>query len=142
MGRPDLGATAGVFEGGAVIEARVRHIDADDGVATLDFDGGTLTVGHFGVQPGEAVRVRIRAREVSIALEVPQRISIQNILRGTVVALEALHGASVNVTIVVGAATLRARITKRAARQLALAPGMAVYALIKAVSLDRHGILV
>jgi molybdopterin-binding protein len=39
----------------------------------------------------------------------------------------------------VGAVALRSRITQRAADQLALAPGLEVHALIKAVSLDRHG---
>jgi molybdopterin-binding protein len=39
----------------------------------------------------------------------------------------------------VGAAVLRSRVTKRAAEQLALVPGLEVYAMIKAVSLDRHG---
>jgi molybdate transport system ATP-binding protein len=139
MGRPDLDGAGDVFEGGAVIEARVNSVDRDDGVATLGFDGGTLTVGNLAVQAGEAVRVRIRAREVSIALVLPQHISIQNILRGRVVAMDEAHAGSVNVTIAVGAATLRSRITKRAARQLALQPGQLVYALIKAVSLDRRG---
>lgn len=138
MGRPDLAAAAGVFEGGSVIEAHVQRVDGDDDVATLAFDGGTLTVGGVGAQPGEAVRVRIRAREVSIALSPPQQISIQNILHGRIVGIDALQGSSVTVTIAVGAATLRSRITKRAARQLSLEPGMPVYALIKAVSLDRR----
>lgn len=140
MGRPEPDAAGGLFEGGAVIEARVQAIDPVDGVATLAFDGGVLTVGEFGAQPGEAVRVRIRAREVSIALAPPQQISIQNILHGRVVAVDTPQGPGVNVTIAVGAATLRSRITRRAARQLALAPGKAVYALIKAVSLDRRGL--
>jgi molybdopterin-binding protein len=51
----------------------------------------------------------------------------------------AVQAGIVNVSIAVGAATLRSRITQRAAEQLALAPGLEVYALIKAVSLDRHG---
>ena len=42
------------------------------------------------------------------------------------------------VAIKVGAVTVRARITQRAARQLALQPGMTAYALVKAISLDRH----
>lgn len=138
MGRPDLGA-AGLFEGGAVIETQVQAIDAADGMATLAFDGGVLHVGDFGARIGDAARVRIRAREVSIALEPPRQISIQNILQGTIVAIDAPQGGSLNVTIAVGAATLRSRVTRRAARQLQLAPGQAVYALVKAVSLDRHG---
>ncbi len=138
MGRPDLRPATGVFEGGAVIETRVIGVDFDDGLATLGFDGGTLTVGNFDAQAGERVRVRIRAREVSIALEPPQHISIQNILHGRIAAIDAPHGSSVNVAIVVGTATLRSRITQRSARQLGLIPGMEVYALIKAVSLDRR----
>lgn len=139
MGRPDLRPASGVFEGGAVIETHVIGVDLDDGLATLGFDGGTLTVGNFDAQAGERVRVRIRAREVSIALEPPQHISIQNILRGSVIAIDEPRDSSVVIVIAVGAITLRARITRRAVRQLALAPGMDVYALIKAVSLDRHG---
>lgn len=139
MGRPELLPSGGLFEGGTVIEARVVGIDTEDALATLGFDGGTLTVGNFDARVGERVRVRIRAREVSIALAPPQHISIQNILHGEITALDEPHGSSVNVAISVGAARLRARITRRAARQLALVPGMQVYALIKAVSLDRRG---
>lgn len=141
MGRPDFETSAGMFEGGAVIEAHVERIDAEDGVATLAFDGGTLTVGQFEGQVGEAVRVRIRAREVSIALEAPRHISIQNILRGTIRDIDSTHG-DVTVSIAVGSANLRARVTRRAWRQLALEPGRTVYALIKAVSLERRNVQV
>ncbi len=142
MGRPDAGvsagesASSGFFEGGAVIDARVQSIDTVDGAATLAFDGGELTVGRTSARVGEAVRVRIRAREVSIALESPRHISIQNILRGQIVAMDEAQGG-VLVAIKVGAVTVRARITQRAARQLALQPGMTAYALVKAISLDR-----
>ena len=138
MGRPDLRPASGVFEGGTVIEARVIGFDAEDGLATFGFDGGILTVGNFAAQMGERVRVRIRSREVSIALEPPRHISIQNILRGKITAVDTPGGSNVNVAIAVGAITLHSRITRRSARQLALAPGMEVYALIKAVSLDRR----
>lgn len=137
MGRTDLQTGSRLFDGGAVIEAHVERIDAEDGVATLAFDGGTLTVGQFAGSVGEAVRVRIRAREVSVALEAPRQISIQNILRGRITEVDASQG-DVNVTMAVGAATLRARVTRRALRQLGLAPGLVVYALIKAVSLERR----
>ncbi len=137
MGRADLQPGAGLFEGGAVIEARVDRIDAQDGVATLVFDGGTLTVGQFEGRVGEAVRVRIRAREVSLALEPPRHISIQNILRGTIRDVDAARG-DVNVSVAVGTTLLRARVTRRAARQLQLVPGLSVYALIKAVSLEQR----
>jgi molybdate transport system ATP-binding protein len=137
MGRPDLRPAAGVFEGGAVIDARVTGQDIEYDLATLAFDGGTLTVTNLDALIGEPVRVRVRARDVSIALEPPQRISIQNVLRGRIAAIDSGRDGIVDVTIAVGAVMLRSRVTRRAAHQLALAPGLDVYALIKAVSLDR-----
>jgi molybdate transport system ATP-binding protein len=139
MGRADLRPGEGTFEGGAVIDAKVVEQDMEHDLATLAFDGGMLTATNVDALIGEPVRVRIRARDVSIALERPQRISIQNMLQGTVAALGAERSGIVDVTIAVGATTLRSRITARAARQLQLAPGVEVCALIKAVSLDRRG---
>ncbi|MGH8633094.1 MAG: molybdenum ABC transporter ATP-binding protein [Burkholderiales bacterium] len=139
MGRPDLRAAAGVFEGGTVIDARVTAQDMRYELATLAFDGGNLTVTNLDALIGEPVRVRIRARDVSIALDSPRGISIQNVLRGRIAGIGPARAGVVDVTISVGAVTLRSRVTQRAADQLALAPGLEVHALIKAVSLDRHG---
>jgi molybdate transport system ATP-binding protein len=139
MGRPDLRPAVGVFEGGTVIDTRVAAQDMDDDLATLAFDGGTLTVTNVDALIGEPVRVRIRARDVSIALDAPSRISIQNVLQAKVVSIGAPVSGVVDVSLVVGGTALRSRVTKRAASQLALAPGREVYALIKAVSLDRSG---
>jgi len=139
MGRTDLRPAAGTFEGGAVIDARVVGQDMQYDLATLAFDGGTLTVTDVDALVGEPVRVRIRARDVSIALERPQRISIQNVIGGRITAVGPERGGVVDVSIAIGAITLRSRITARAARQLGLAPGLEIYALVKAVSLDQHG---
>ena len=139
MGRRDLRAATGAFEGGAIIEARVVDQDMEHDLATLAFDGGTLTVTNVDALIGEPVRVRIRARDVSIALEQPQRISIQNVLQGKVADVGVGAAGIADVEIAVGSAMLRSRITVRAVRQLGLAPGMTVYALIKAVALTRTG---
>jgi molybdate transport system ATP-binding protein len=137
MGRSGLQPGAGTFEGGAVIDARVVAQDLEYDVATLAFDGGTLTVPNVDALIGEPVRVRIRARDVSVALERPQRISIQNVLEGTITGIGPESGGVVEVAIAAGPTVLRARVTRRSAEQLGLAPGLGVYALVKAVSLDR-----
>ena len=139
MGRPDLRPGDGAFEGGTVIDATVTEQDVEHDLATLAFDGGTLTATNVDALIGEPVRVRIRARDVSIALERPRRISIQNVLEGKVTAVGPEHDGIVDVAMAVGSAVLRSRITGRAARQLGLAPGLPVYALVKAVSLGRRG---
>jgi molybdate transport system ATP-binding protein len=140
MGRPDLGTAGGIFEGGTVIDARVVAQDLEYDLATLAFDGGTLSVTNIDALVGDTLRVRIRARDVSIALEAPSAISIQNVLPGRIESIGEAHAGAVSVSLAVGAVRLRSRVTRRAAEQLGLAPGMHAYVLIKAVSLDRHGV--
>ena len=139
MGRPDLRPGEGAFEGGAVIDAKVVEQDMEHDLATLAFDGGTLTAPNVDALIGEPVRVRIRARDVSIALERPRRISIQNVLEGTITDVGVRPNGIVDVAIAVGPTTLRSRVTRRAVEQLGLEKGLAVYAMVKAVSLTRTG---
>jgi len=84
--------------------------------------------------------VRIRARDVSIALERPKGMSIVNALEGLVAAVADDGGPTVELQLHVGAARLQARITRRSRDELKLAEGRRVYALIKAVSLDRRSV--
>jgi molybdate transport system ATP-binding protein len=139
MGRPDLRPSAGTFEGGAVIDARVVEQDLRYDLATLAFEGGTLAVTNIDALVGERVRVRIKARDVSIALKRPEDVSIQNILQGTVREVGPERGGAVDVVIMVGSTLVRARVTQRAVDVLALVPGRDVYALVKAVSLASAG---
>ena len=140
MSRPDLRPHTGRFEAGAVIEARVASHDPRYDLATLAFAGGELVVPNVDALPGEAVRVRIRARDVSLALARPREVSIQNILPATVTSIGAEFGAIVEVRLDVGGTPLIARVTRKAADELALAPGLAVHALVKAISIDRHSV--
>ncbi len=140
MGRADLEPYTGRFQAGAVVEARVAGHDVDDGLTTLAFDGGRLLVPVVDALPGERVRVRIRARDVAIALTPPYDASFLNVLEGTVTALSGRPGPLVDVTLAVGRATILARLSRRSCERLALAPGKRAYALVKGVALDRHSV--
>jgi molybdate transport system ATP-binding protein len=138
MGRPELTRTDSLFEGGAVIDARVTHHDLHYELATLAFEGGTLFVTNVDALVGESVRVRIRARDVALALERPRDITVQNVLHGRITAVSDAQNGVVGVSVAVGRVTLRSRVTLRAKEQLDLRPGLEVFALIKTVSLDRQ----
>jgi len=138
LSRPEVGAWAGRYEAGAVLEARVRRLDERWDLTTLEFPGGELVVPNLDALPGEPVRVRVRARDVAIALEPPRGVSIRNAFPARVKALERQFGAMVDVRLDVGGIPLVARITRRSADELGLAPGQPVVALVKAVSIDRH----
>ena len=136
MGQPGGGGAAGLFEGGAVIEARVAAKDPAYDMTTLVFPGGELHATRIDVPVGHAVRVRVRARDVAIALDRPARLSVVNIIEANVVGV-APRGGAADVLLDAGGTTIRARITRRSADQLGLAPGMQVFALVKAIALDR-----
>jgi molybdate transport system ATP-binding protein len=138
MARLDLQPLAGWAEAGSVLEAVVvRHDDRYD-LTELDVAGQHLAVPRVADPPGTAVRLRIRARDVAIATEPPQGLSIRNLLHGPIARLEPGAGAFVELTVDLGGAVLRARVTRQAADELELAPGRAVTALVKAVTVERR----
>lgn len=140
MGRIELRRLIGRYEGGAVIEARVAAQDLKSGLARLAFAGGELFVPDVDALVGEVLRIRVRARDVSIALEEPRGISVLNCFRGRIAQVGAEPGASVDVRIDVAGTPILARVTRHSAERLQLAEGLEVWALVKAVSLDRHSV--
>jgi molybdate transport system ATP-binding protein len=138
--RLDLRPLTGRYEAGTVIAAEIRGHNAEDDLSELEFAGGTLTVPRLDLPPGTPLRLRIRARDVALALTPPEGLSIQNVFPATVVDLGEETGAQLDVRLDVAGAALWARITRRARRQLGLAPGKRVYALVKSAALDRHAL--
>jgi molybdate transport system ATP-binding protein len=140
LSRLDLRPLTGRYEAGAVIAARVAGSDDAFALTHLDFPGGTLRVARIDAPPGAEVRVRIRARDVSLALTRPADISVLNIFEGTVREVAAdpddPSGAQLDVRLDIGV-PLWARITRRSARDLGIAPGRRVHALVKSVAIDR-----
>ena len=140
LGRADLKPHTGRFEAGAVVEGRVARHDEAYGLTTIAFAGGELVVPNVDALPGEPVRARIRARDVALALHPPREASFRNVLEGTVRSVGAEYGAIVEVGLDVGGTLLLARITRKSAVELGLAPGVRAYGLVKAVSIDRRSV--
>ncbi len=123
-------------DAGAVFAARVAERDAEWHLARVEFAGGELWVRDNGTAVGRDVRVRILARDVSIANSRHDDVSIMNLLPATVVAHAAEdHPSQVLVQLRVGETLLLGRLTRRSAHRLDLAPGRAVWVQIKAVAL-------
>jgi len=121
-------------DAGVVHPARVRDCDAH-GLVQLDTAAGALYAQGEGLAPGTALRVRIQARDVSLALSRHEDSSLLNLVPVRLLALDPLPGGQVQARLAAGEAPLLARISHRSAQRLALRPGMAVWAQIKAVAL-------
>jgi len=123
-------------EAETALEGQIEAHDEAFQLSYVRVPGGRLALPLTELPAGRAVRVGIQARDVSLALEKPQRSSILNQLQGQV--LDVLHepdSAQSLVRIDLGGAVLLSRITRRSAVELELRAGMRVYAQIKAVAL-------
>ena len=113
----------------------MQHFDAHDHVASVGFAGGQLLLVSPQVRhAGEPVRLRVQARDVSLALAAPAQTSILNVLPATVAQLSSDSPGQLMVALDVGPTRLLARVTERSARALQLAPGQPVFAQVKGVA--------
>ncbi len=136
----DMHGFTGNFEAGAVVEARVKAHDQEFQLTLLDLGGTQLQMPMVSsLNPGDEVRLRIRARDVSLSLSKPDQISIRNCLPAVVetVRIEP-DTAFAEVLVRVGPQGVRARITRQSAVELKLAPGGDVFVLVKSISFDRR----
>jgi molybdate transport system ATP-binding protein len=125
-------------ETGSLLHGRVSGHDERFGLTLLAIGDCTLRVPRVDAAIGTPVRVRIPARDVALALSPPLDLSIVNRLPGRIEALAPRDATHVDALVRLGAdVKLRARITREAAERLRLAPGLAVWSLIKSVALDR-----
>ncbi|RTL54348.1 MAG: molybdenum ABC transporter ATP-binding protein [Rhodocyclaceae bacterium] len=119
-----------------VVDAVVGAHDSNYHLTRLDFSGGVIWVTRRDLPLGHRTRLRILARDVSIALEGGNASSILNRLQADVTALVAADNpAQMLVGLRMGQTALLARITRRSRDQLGLAEGMGVWAQIKSVAL-------
>ena len=123
-------------DGASVVLSGV--VSASDGTwrtLRIQSEGTVLEVPNPGRSVGDAVRVRVMARDVSVTLDKPGRTSIRNILSATVESIdETGEEANVMVRLNAGGNRILARITRRSLAELGLEPGTAVYAQVKAAA--------
>ncbi|MEZ5666731.1 MAG: molybdenum ABC transporter ATP-binding protein [Alphaproteobacteria bacterium] len=124
-------------DGGTVLDAQVCGKDLVHEMLELRLAGRVIRVPGFPASVGARVRLRIDPQDVAIAVSEPSGLSIRNIIPGSVRALVPFGPAQADVAIACGDSVIWARVTVRAVHELGLAPGKPVFALVKAVAVDR-----
>jgi len=133
--RTDL-PLAHLAEAGVILRGRIAEHDASWHLTLVEVSGSRFAVARRPQPPGSAVRLRVDARDVSIALERPAHSSISNILPAQVLDIHDDRDAAQQlVRLQAGDQRLLARLTRRSVAQLGLAPGKSVFAQVKSVAL-------
>ncbi len=122
-------------DSGTILDGTVVDVDDTWHLTRVAFSGGSLWARDNGLKVGQRVRVRILARDVSLAADIGAT-SVQNVLQGCVEEIvDDVHAGIALVRLKVGTAVLLSRITKRAAHALEIKPGKMVWILVKSVAL-------
>jgi molybdate transport system ATP-binding protein len=137
--RTDLPMLVRRRDAGVVLGCTVRGHEPGRGLTVLAFAGGELLVPLVSVQVGQAVRVRIRARDVAVATEPPHGLSMQNLLPAVLEAIEPGQPHQMVLRLRCGATVILASITSDSVARLALSPGSRVWALVKSVTFGDSG---
>lgn len=122
----------------AVIDGRVVGHEAHYGLLEVAVPGldSPLRMPHAALSTGRAVRVKVRARDISLALTQAEASSVLNLLPVTLVErLDQPGQAHALIRLALGGQQLIARITRYSADRLQLRPGQRLWAQVKSVSL-------
>ena len=125
-------------DAGVVLQGEVGALDPEWQLARLDVAGAAFWTRDPALPVGHRIRLRVLARDVSLSLVAQPGSSIVNQLEATVEAIaDDTHPSQVLVRLrtQAGSSALLARVTRRSAHALALAPGKAVWAMVKSVAL-------
>ncbi len=136
---PDAAPLFGLREAGAYLTARIAAHEAD-GLTSLYTSAGPMLLPRIDAAPGTALRVRVHAQDVILSRDRPVGLSALNILPATVTTLRLGDGPGALVQLQAGSDLLLARITRRSAAALTLAPGTPVFAILKSVSVARDDV--
>jgi molybdate transport system ATP-binding protein len=131
---PALAALIGLREAGSILIARLAATEPD-GLSRLETPSGALFLPGLRAAPGTLIRLRIPAQDVILSRLRPEGLSALNILAATVLSLTPVEGAAMLVQLALGDQRILARITRRSAEALALAPGTRCHAILKTVAL-------
>ncbi len=136
MSDPSALRHMGLREVAALLPAAITAQESD-GTTRLETAGGPIWLPRLDGPVGQKLRVRILAHEVILSRARPEGLSAQNILAGRIAEITPGEGPGVLVFVAIGEDQIIARITRRAARALALAPGDRVHAILKTMSVAR-----
>ena len=98
---------------------------------------GTFRIPMMDTIVGNRLRLVVEARDVALAATEPEGLSIRNRFRATISRIERLDRSQALVTLTASGGNVAAVLTHDAVADLDLAPGAAVWALVKSVAVER-----
>jgi molybdate transport system ATP-binding protein len=135
LARLDLPLLIDRADVGSVLPGRIAAHDEERGVTQVQVGDAEFLLSHVDLPVGHVVRLRVLARDVAIATQRPEGLSVQNVISGTLSDMIERPNRRCLLRIEIGqGAALLALLTGDSARRLHLQPGQQVFALVKSVA--------
>jgi molybdate transport system ATP-binding protein len=122
-------------EQSTVLRVQVLEQHPDYAMTALSLGDQHIWVSRVEAPVKSPLRIRIQSSDVSLSLQPPQHSTIRNVLPAQVSELIEVDNQQVEVKLRIGSSELWARITPWARDELAIKPGMWLFAQIKSVSI-------
>lgn len=120
-----------------ILNGQLASHDLEGGVSIIDIGGDEIFVPRVHIDRNEPVRLRIKARDVALALEKPVDVSVLNCLACTIVDIEDNRTGRIDIALQTEhKRPLWASITRRSFLMMDLKPEQTVWALVKSVALE------
>lgn len=120
----------------AILDGRVIGHESNYALTQVDTKAGCFSITHAEhLQVGASVRLKLSARDVSIALNTSHQSSILNVLSASIVAFKEQDSGQLLVKLEANGAPLLAKITTKSRQLLNLSVGQRVYLQVKSVAL-------
>jgi len=124
---------------GSVLIGAIASSDPQTGLVAVNVGDGILHASLRDARPGATVRVQLLARDIILATQPVDGLSVRNRIAGTIVRINAEDQDTDVVEVDIGAdAIVMSRLTRAASSALSLRPGMRVWVLVKSVSIRGH----
>lgn len=121
---------------GVVLQGRIINIQDEWQLATIKVDDQELTIANNGFEIGQLIRLRIFAKDISIASKPQRHSSILNSLPATVEEIvdDEYHPAMMLIKLSIGKHQLISRLTRKSVYTLNLKLDDQIWAQIKSVA--------
>jgi molybdate transport system ATP-binding protein len=123
-------------EAGVVTVGEITEHDVQDQAVRVRLGGGHVWVPEQTLPVGQTVRLRIRARDVSLSLTRHEDMTIQNCLQGVIEAIETdVHPSQVLLRVRCGQEVILSHVPQQSLSRLGLTVGLSVWCQIKSILL-------
>ena len=130
------GPDADLPHGAAIIRCSVEENDAASSLTRVNFEGQDMYIAGQQYKPGDQLRLRVPARDVSLAREKPAASSIVNVFESKILDIhDPGEGPTAVVIVGIGSQQLLARVTRKSVRELGLGTGDKIFTQVKGVAL-------